>query len=102
MLISPLYGSGMEWKNLVLKAHLNSNPPVPEELVKQGSKLQHMSLQGQATPNHSAHLLLEAVLQDTATSEPWACWGPSILPIQSLCNSLSSKHKAVLVFEITS
>lgn len=55
----------MEWKNLVLKAHLNSNPLVPEELVKQGSKLQHISLQGQATPNHSAYLLLEAVLQDT-------------------------------------
>lgn len=59
----------MEWKNLVLKAHLNSNPLVPEELVKQGSKLQPMSLQGRATPNHSAHLLLEAVLQDTAPSE---------------------------------
>lgn len=38
MLILPLSGSGMEGETLILKAHLNSNPLMLEEPVKQESE----------------------------------------------------------------
>lgn len=95
MLISPLYGSGMEWKNLVLKAHLNSNPLVPEELVKQGNKLRDEPRRT-TVPTCSWKLYCRTPLHQSHGFTEFQA------PRCSVSLQQPFKHKAVLVIEIIS